>query len=199
MILHDNAKFRNTIGNWFDLECFRELKRALKVNQNINVFMALFCGSCGRRQYILWMSIHLSDMHLGGYYLAKFVLFFILFSTLTQMIFWDKWELIKVSVVVFLLLTNKSNTHFKCWLTWSPQRWTDSMFRHEGGLRISWPASVCEMSRFLCSVIHIIIYWSRSYRPWDDCCCAHGQIAPLLPCRCAWPQRHEAVTIKVWK
>lgn len=38
--------------------------------------MAPFCGSCGQRRHILWMSIHLSDTHLGGYYLAKFVLFF---------------------------------------------------------------------------------------------------------------------------
>lgn len=158
--------------------------------------MALFCGSCGWRQHILWMSIHLSDMHLGGYYLAKFVLFFILLSTLTQMIFWDKWELIKVSVVEFLLLTNKSNTHFKCWFTWSPQRWTDSMFGHEGG----WESG---SSAALFIFLHlIIIYWRCSCKPWDDCCCTHGRITPLLPCCCAWPQRHEAVTvytIKVWK
>lgn len=81
LVLHDDAnlkkKRRRSDLEW-DAGCFRELKRALKVNQNINIFMALFCGSCGQRQHILWMSIHLSDTHLGGVLSCKicFLFFF---------------------------------------------------------------------------------------------------------------------------
>lgn len=65
-----NSKRRRSDLEW-DNRCFREVKRALKVNQNINIFMAPFCGSCGQRQHILWMSIHLSDTHLGGVLTCK--------------------------------------------------------------------------------------------------------------------------------
>lgn len=72
-------KFQKILDREWDTGCFSEIKKALKANQNINIFMALFCDSCGQRQHILWMSIHLSDTHLGGYYLTK-CLVFVLFS-----------------------------------------------------------------------------------------------------------------------